>query len=109
VRRGTVLDLCYLVAAITFIIALMGLSSPRHARRGNLVAVGGMTLAIGATFAQPHLQHLGWMIGAMVLGAAVAVPTSRFVKMTAIPSSSRSSTASVAALRPWSRSPSTSR
>ena len=84
-RRGTVLDLCYLVAAITFIIALMGLSSPRHARRGNLVAVGGMTLAIGATFAQPHLQHLGWMIGAMVLGAAVAVPTSRFVKMTAIP------------------------
>jgi len=83
--RGTVLDLCYLVAAVTFIIALMGLSSPRHARRGNLVAVGGMTLAIGATFAQPHLQHLGWMIGAMALGAAVAVPTSRFVKMTAIP------------------------
>jgi NAD(P) transhydrogenase subunit beta len=85
VSRGTVLDLCYLVAAVTFIIALMGLSSPRHARRGNLIAVAGMTLAIGATFAEPHLQHLGWMIGAMVLGAAVAVPTSRFVKMTAIP------------------------
>jgi NAD(P) transhydrogenase subunit beta len=85
VSRGTVLDLCYLVAAITFIIALMGLSSPRHARRGNLVAAAGMTLAIGATFAQPHLHHLGWMIAAMVLGAAVAVPTSRFVKMTAIP------------------------
>ncbi|HUD69243.1 MAG TPA: NAD(P)(+) transhydrogenase (Re/Si-specific) subunit beta [Acidimicrobiales bacterium] len=83
--RGTVLDLCYLVAAVTFIIALMGLSSPRHARRGNLVAVGGMTLAIGATFAQPRLHHLGWMIGAMAVGAAVAVPTSRFVKMTAIP------------------------
>jgi NAD(P) transhydrogenase subunit beta len=85
VSRGTVLDLCYLVAAITFIIALMGLSSPRHARRGNLVAVGGMTLAIGATFAQPHLRHLGWLVGAMAVGTAVAVPTSRFVKMTAIP------------------------
>jgi NAD(P) transhydrogenase subunit beta len=85
VSRGTVLDLCYLVAAITFIIALMGLSSPRHARRGNLVAVGGMTLAIGATFAQPSLHHLGWMIGAMAAGTIVAVPTSRFVKMTAIP------------------------
>ena len=83
--RGTFLDLCYLVAAITFIVALMGLSSPRHARRGNLVAVGGMTIAIGATYAQPHLRHLGWMVGAMVLGAAIAVPTSRFVKMTAIP------------------------
>ena len=39
VSRGTFLDLCYLVAAITFIVALKGLSSPRHARRGNLVAV----------------------------------------------------------------------
>jgi NAD(P) transhydrogenase subunit beta len=85
VSRGTVLDLCYLVAAITFIVALMGLSSPRHARRGNLIAVGGMTLAIVATFAQPSLHHLGWMIGAMAAGTAVAVPTSRFVKMTAIP------------------------
>ncbi len=83
--RGTFLDLCYLVAAITFIVALKGLSSPRHARRGNLVAVAGMALAIGATFAQPHLGHLSWMICAMVVGAAIAVPTSRFVKMTAIP------------------------
>jgi NAD(P) transhydrogenase subunit beta len=85
VSRGTILDLCYLVAAITFIVALKGLSSPRHARRGNLVAVAGMTLAIGATFARPGLHHLGWMVAAMVLGAAIAVPTSRFVKMTAIP------------------------
>ena len=83
--RGTFLDLCYLVAAITFIVALKGLSSPKHARRGNLIAVGGMALAVGATFARPNLGHLPWMICAMVVGAAVAVPTSRFVKMTAIP------------------------
>ncbi|HEY8081167.1 MAG TPA: NAD(P)(+) transhydrogenase (Re/Si-specific) subunit beta, partial [Acidimicrobiales bacterium] len=83
--RGTFLDLCYLVAAITFILALKGLSSPKHARRGNLIAAAGMALAIGATFAQPHLHHLIPMVVAMVLGAAVAVPTSRFVKMTAIP------------------------
>ncbi len=83
--RGTFLELCYLVAAITFILALKGLSSPRYARRGNLLAICGMTLAIGVTFAQPHLKHLWLMIPAMVVGAAVAVPTSRFVKMTAIP------------------------
>jgi H+-translocating NAD(P) transhydrogenase subunit beta len=85
VSRGTFLDLCYLVAAITFILALKGLSSPKHARRGNLVAACGMALAIGATFAQPHLEHLWIMIVAMAVGTAVAVPTSRFVKMTAIP------------------------
>jgi NAD(P) transhydrogenase subunit beta len=85
VSRGTFLELCYLVAAVTFIVALKGLSSPRHARRGNLVAVGGMTLAIAVTFARPGLHHVDWMIAAMVAGAAVAVPTSRLVKMTAIP------------------------
>jgi NAD(P) transhydrogenase subunit beta len=85
VSRGTFIDLCYLVAAVTFIVALKGLSNPRHARRGNLVAVAGMALAVGVTFAQPHLAHLPWMIAAMAVGAAVAVPTSRFVKMTAIP------------------------
>ena len=83
--RGTFIDLCYLIAALTFIVALKGLSSPRHARQGNLVAIGGMTLAVAVTFAQPHLAHLPWMIAAMAVGAAVAVPTSRFVKMTAIP------------------------
>ena len=83
--RGTFLDICYLVAAITFIVALKALSSPRHARRGNLIAMVGMAIAIAATFAQPHLGHLPWMICAMVVGTAVAVPTSRFVKMTAIP------------------------
>jgi NAD(P) transhydrogenase subunit beta len=85
VSRGTFLDLCYLVAAITFILALKGLSSPRHARRGNLVAASGMALAIAATFAEPHLRHLWVIIVAMVVGTVVAVPTSRFVKMTAIP------------------------
>ena len=83
--RGTFLDLCYLVAAVTFILALKGLSSPKHARRGNLIAAAGMALAIAATFAQPNLHHLAPMIVAMVVGAAVAVPISRFVKMTAIP------------------------
>jgi NAD(P) transhydrogenase subunit beta len=85
VSRGTLLDICYLVAAVTFILALKGLSSPRHARRGNLIAACGMALAIAATFAQPHLGHLWVIVVAMVVGAAVAVPASRFVKMTAIP------------------------
>ena len=56
--RGTAIDLCYLVALVGFIIALKGLSSPRRARAGNLLAAGGMAVAIGATFAQPHLAHV---------------------------------------------------
>jgi len=82
---GTFIDLCYLVAAIGFILALKGLSSPKRARAGNLVGATGMLLAIGVTFAQPHLSHILLMVIAMVIGAAVAVPATRLVKMTAMP------------------------
>jgi NAD(P) transhydrogenase subunit beta len=85
VSRGTLIDLCYLIAAIGFILALKGLSSPKRARMGNLVGAAGMALAIGATFAQPGLHHLVLIIVAMVVGAAIAVPAARLVKMTAMP------------------------
>src|SRR5206468_10102527 len=38
-------DLGYLVAAVCFILALKGLSSPRTARRGNLIGAAGAVLA----------------------------------------------------------------
>src|SRR5271170_7651411 len=85
----TARDLAYLVAIAGFIFALKGLSSPRHARLGNLVGAGAATLAIGMTFTLPSLRHSGWNLVlaliAMGLGAAVAVPVARFVKMTAMP------------------------
>ncbi len=83
--RGTAIDLCYLVAAIGFIIALKALSSPRHARAGNLLAAVGMALAIGATFARTGLGHIGLIVIAMAIGVAIGVPAARLVKMTAMP------------------------
>ncbi len=83
--RGTFIDLCYLVAAITFILAIKGLGSPRRARAGTLVGALGMLLAVGVTFAQPGLAHVWLIVVAMVLGVAIAVPAARLVKMTAMP------------------------
>jgi NAD(P) transhydrogenase subunit beta len=85
VSRGTILDLCYLVAAVTFIMALKGLSNPKRARTGNFIAMGGMALAIVATFFQPGLGHIGLIVVGMVIGAVVGIPASRLVKMTAMP------------------------
>jgi NAD(P) transhydrogenase subunit beta len=85
VSRGTVIDLCYLIAAIGFILALKGLSSPKRARAGNLLAAGGMALAIGVTFAEPDLGHIDLILIAMVVGTAIGVPSARLVKMTAMP------------------------
>jgi NAD(P) transhydrogenase subunit beta len=85
----TWIDLVYLLAAIGFILALKGLSSPKHARRGNLVGAGAALLAIGMTFAVPSVRHSGshliLMVVAMVIGTAVAIPAARRVKMTAMP------------------------
>ena len=83
--RGTFIDLCYLIAAIGFILALKGLSSPKRARLGNLVGASGMLLAIAVTFFQPGLRNIGLIVVAMVVGVAVGVPAARMVKMTAMP------------------------
>ncbi|MGA8370241.1 MAG: NAD(P)(+) transhydrogenase (Re/Si-specific) subunit beta [Acidimicrobiales bacterium] len=86
---GTWTDLIYLLCAIGFIVALKGLSSPRHARRGNLVGAGAATVAIAFTFSNPGLRGSGknliLAIVAMIIGTAVAVPAARRVKMTAMP------------------------
>jgi len=89
VSRETLIDLLYLFSATTFVVALKGLGSPKHARRGNMVAAFGMTVAIVATFFKyvdgHSLRHVGLILLAMFIGFIVAVPTARFVKMTAMP------------------------
>jgi NAD(P) transhydrogenase subunit beta len=89
VSRETLIDLLYLFSATTFLVALKGLGSPKHARRGNLVAAFGMLVAIVATFFKyvdgHSLHHVGLILLAMFIGAIIAVPTARFVEMTAMP------------------------
>ena len=86
---NTFIDLVYLLAAIGFILALKGLSSPKHARNGNLLAAAAAALAVGFTFAYPevraHTLNLVLTLVAMVIGAVIAVPAARLVKMTAMP------------------------
>ena len=42
-------SLCYLVAAVLFILALRGLSNPVTSRRGNQFGMIGMAVAVAAT------------------------------------------------------------
>jgi NAD(P) transhydrogenase subunit beta len=85
VSLGTGIRLGDLIAAICFILALRGLTSPKTARRGNLIGAAGMALAIGVTFATNGLTHFLLIVAAMAIGAVVAVPAARLVKMTAMP------------------------
>ena len=49
-------NLLYLITIVTFILALRFLSSPAHARRGNLIGAAGMLVAIAVTFAGAPLS-----------------------------------------------------
>ncbi len=85
------LELSYLIGSVTFIIGLKQLSSPDTARKGNLVAAFGMTLAIVATLifhkneAGESIGNIPWIIAAMGLGTVVGYFMAMKVKMTAMP------------------------
>ena len=78
-------SLLYLAAAVFFILALRGLSSPRTARRGNLIGAFGALLAVVTVFLSARLENIPWILAAIAVGTAVAAPVARRVKMTQMP------------------------
>jgi NAD(P) transhydrogenase subunit beta len=78
----------YLVAGVLFIQALRGLSSPVTSRRGNVLGMIGMTIAILTTLAVSNPQEaLTWgIIGAgLAIGAIIGAITARKIPMTQMP------------------------
>ena len=88
----SVLTIIYLIASVTFILGLKMLSHPETARKGNLVAAVGMTLAIFGTifiykdpYTDAKLGNYAWIFGGLIIGAIIGVLAARKVKMTAMP------------------------
>ncbi len=78
-------QVAYLVAAVCFILALKGLSSPRTARNGNLVGAAGAVLACVTVFFAQDLHHLVPILVAIAVGAVLGVIGARRVQMTQMP------------------------
>jgi len=81
------LALWYLVAAVSFILALKGLSSPHTARRGNVYGMAGMAIALLVTLAlvYSHSKHVLPILGGMAVGGALGAIVARRVQMTQMP------------------------
>ena len=77
--------LAYLVAAICFILALKGLSSPISARAGNLFGITGMIIAVVTTLLQEDMSGFGLIAVAVLIGGAVGTVIALRIKMTAMP------------------------
>lgn len=89
--ESVLLPLSYLIGSITFIVGLKMLSHPDSARRGNLVAAVGMTIAIIATIflyrddAGNSLGNYPWIFGGLLVGTVVGTMAAKRVQMTAMP------------------------
>ena len=83
------LNIIYLFASVTFVIGLQMLGGPRTARRGNLIAAFGMTLAVVATIVL-HEGEIPVIIysliaAAIVIGSIIGWVAAKRVKMTSMP------------------------
>jgi NAD(P) transhydrogenase subunit beta len=76
-------NLAYLASAVLFVFGLKMLSSPRTARRGNLVASLGMLLAIAVTLA--YVEMWGILIAGSIVGGLIGAIAARRVPMTGMP------------------------
>ncbi len=79
------INVCYLVAAVLFILGLKGMSSPVSARRGISRAGIGMLLATLVTFLTPGMSNALLIVTAMSLGVGISWWSGRTVKMTDMP------------------------
>ena len=78
-----VVAICYLVASVLFIFSLRGLSHPLTARRGNVLGMIGMAIAVLTTFA--ITRRLEVVLAMLALGGITGVVVARRVQMTQMP------------------------
>ncbi len=75
----------YLVASALFILGLKRLGSPRTAPQGNVMAAGGMLIAIVATLFHQDIVRYEGIIAGILLGSIIGAATAYRVQMTAMP------------------------
>jgi NAD(P) transhydrogenase subunit beta len=84
-------SLAYLVSGVLFILALRGLSSPATSRRGNIMGMTGMAIALAVTLLTLARTHaldgmtLALIIAGFAIGGTVGAVIARRVQMTAMP------------------------
>jgi NAD(P) transhydrogenase subunit beta len=79
----------YIVAAVLFILSLAGLSTHETSRQGVLFGIGGMAIALVATFSlvahEDDSTAVVLLLIAVVIGAAIGLWRARVVEMTGMP------------------------
>ena len=79
------LSIAYILASVLFIFSIRGLASPETARRGNVLGIVGMVIAIGATVYSPLVTDYWPVVAAILVGGVIGTYFAIKVKMTSLP------------------------
>jgi proton-translocating NAD(P)+ transhydrogenase subunit beta len=82
---GDLATLLYVVSFSLFIFGVMQGTHPTTAKRGNLLAAGGMAIAVTTTLLLDGIGNWGLIIAGITIGTAVGVVASTRVQMTQMP------------------------
>ncbi len=82
---GSASVLLYTLSFSLFIYGLMQGTHPTTAKKGNLIAAGGMAVAVITTLLLDGMGNWGVIIGGLIVGSAVGVIASLRVQMTQMP------------------------
>ena len=93
VAAHEVLRFLYIFSAALFILGLTGLTSPRWARQGMLLAASGMIVAIGGTLFHEDIKNYVWIALGLLIGAIVGGSMGLRIPMTVVPQRTALSTA----------------
>jgi NAD(P) transhydrogenase subunit beta len=87
--KQNILEICYLIGSVTFIMGLKMMGNAKTARKGNIVGAVGMTLAILGTIflhdGEVSPMIYGLIFGAIALGTIIGWMTAKKVQMTKMP------------------------
>ncbi len=79
------IDVCYLIASMCFVMGLRDMSHPETARRGMFLAEAGMFIAVVGTLLHQDIISYTWIIIGLVIGSVIGTMMALRVPMTAMP------------------------
>ncbi len=92
--KNNLLEICYIIGSVTFIMGLKMMGNAKTARKGNLIGAVGMTIAILGTIfldrqpgVTPAISPLvfGCIFGAIAIGTIGGWMSAKKVQMTKMP------------------------
>ena len=75
----------YLLAAVLIILGLKGLSSPKTAVRGNIIASIGMLIAVIITLIANGTISIGWIFAGIIAGSLIGILLATRTTITSMP------------------------